>query len=220
MKKKHWKQHVTTVILSATLFLVLIFMSGKLGMVAYASDKISGEVGTLKWYLEEQKDVVDEKEQVETALVISGKGEIPDYKNPEDRPWNGIANQIEKVEIKSVKGKDNITKIGARAFENLPNLSRVWIPSSVRIIEKYAFKNCPKLDFVTIMSSTISGVDEEAFDPDVILDDVCDHMYKGRVYVADDIVMATLKKDGKCSYEIYCSGCGDYVDSAGDQKIR
>lgn len=91
MKKKHWKQHVTTVILSATLFLVLIFMSGKLGMVAYASDKISGEVGTLKWYLEEQKDVVDEKEQVETALVISGKGEIPDYKNPEDRPWNGIA---------------------------------------------------------------------------------------------------------------------------------
>ena len=31
--------------------------------------------------------------------------------------------------------------------------------------------------------------------------------------------MATLKKDGKCSYEIYCSGCGDYVDSAGDQKI-
>lgn len=48
MKKKHWKQHVTTVILSATLFLVLIFMSGKLGMVAYASDKISGEVGTLK----------------------------------------------------------------------------------------------------------------------------------------------------------------------------
>lgn len=219
MKKKHWKQHVTTVILSATLFLVLIFMSGKLGMVAYASDKISGEVGTLKWYLEEQKDVVDEKEQVETALVISGKGEIPDYKNPEDRPWNGIANQIEKVEIKSVKGKDNITKIGARAFENLPNLSRVWIPSSVRIIEKDAFKNCPKLDFVTIMSSTISGVDEEAFDPDIILDDVCDHMYMGRVYVADDIVMATLKKDGKCSYEIYCSGCGDYVDSAGDQKI-
>lgn len=140
MKKKHWKQHVTTVILSATLFLVLIFMSGKLGMVAYASDKISGEVGTLKWYLEEQKDVVDEKEQVETALVISGKGEIPDYKNPEDRPWNGIADQIEKVEIKSVKGKDNITKIGARAFENLPNLSRVWIPSSVRIIEKYALK--------------------------------------------------------------------------------
>ena len=70
MKKKHWKQHVTTVILSATLFLVLIFMSGKLGMVAYASDKICGEVGTLKWYLEEQKDVVDEKEQVETALVI------------------------------------------------------------------------------------------------------------------------------------------------------
>ena len=69
MKKKHWKQHVTTVILSATLFLVLIFMSGKLGMVAYASDKISGEVGTLKWYLEEQKDVVDEKEQVETAPV-------------------------------------------------------------------------------------------------------------------------------------------------------
>ena len=56
MKKKHWKQHVTTVILSATLFLVLIFMSGKLGMVAYASDKISGEVGTLKWYFELQMD--------------------------------------------------------------------------------------------------------------------------------------------------------------------
>ena len=109
-----------------------------------------------------------------------------------------------------MKGKDNITKIGARAFENLPNLSRVWIPSSVRIIEKYAFKNCPKLDFVTIMSST--GVDEEAFDPDVIQDVICDHMYMGRVYVADDIVMATLKKDGKCSYEICCSGCGDYVD--------
>lgn len=44
------------------------------------------------------------------------------------------------------------------------------------------------------MSST--GVDEEAFDPDVIQDVICDHMYMGRVYIADDIVMATLKKDG------------------------
>lgn len=76
------------------------------------------------------------------VLTIEGLGKIPDYdcgRNP-SAPWENVKDQILKICI-----GEGITEIGINAFNSCRNLKKVVLPSSLRRIHAYAFRNCREL---------------------------------------------------------------------------
>ena len=50
--------------------------------------------------------------------------------------------------LKNITFNNIITEIPGKCFEQCPNLESVFIPKNIEIIEDYAFRNCPKLQYV------------------------------------------------------------------------
>ena len=94
-------------------------------------------------------------------LIITGKGEIPDYDNMIRTarpltPWRSY-----RLLITSVNIEDGITKIGNAAFSGCKNLTSINIPESVESIGANAFYGCENLTSVIIpdkISSLETGV--------------------------------------------------------------
>lgn len=85
----------------------------------------SGSCGpNLKWYL-----------TYDGVLIISGKGEMYDYKSINDRVW-------EKTHVKRIIIGDSVTTIGWSAFRDCNSLTSVTIPYSVTKIGIAAFRDC------------------------------------------------------------------------------
>lgn len=84
----------------------------------------------------------------ETAtLTISGSGEMYDYRDQEMRIWRVYRTDIEKVVV-----ENGITKIGAYAFYDMPNLISASVPDSVKRIEYDAFAQCKSLAAIPAMN--------------------------------------------------------------------
>ncbi|MDE6967888.1 MAG: leucine-rich repeat protein [Clostridia bacterium] len=59
---------------------------------------------------------------------------------------------------------NSVTEIGEGAFRNCTSLKNVTIPENVNSIEKALFKDCTKLDRITIQSNKITKISDSAFE--------------------------------------------------------
>ena len=84
------------------------------------------------------------------VLIISGKGEMPDYRWDVSftYPWHSFHETINSVII-----DNGITSIGNNAFNGCSGLSNITIPNSVTVIGSGAFSGCVKLKNITIPNS-------------------------------------------------------------------
>ena len=90
-------------------------------------------------------------------LTISGKGEIENYNEENNKLWFD-----NKTVITSVKIEDGITSIGNSAFKDLSNLQTIDIPKTVTSIGSNAFEGCSQLEYF-YFSSSISSIGDNAF---------------------------------------------------------
>ncbi len=108
--------------------------------------KIGGSCGeNILWELDE-----DKKE-----LKITGSGQIKDFYDDEQRPW-------ENYEVKKVTISDGITFIGRAAFRNLSFLEDVSLPETLELINLYSFQNCKNLRNVKLPKG-LKQINQEAF---------------------------------------------------------
>jgi len=78
----------------------------------------------------------------EGTLTLEGSGESSDF-SAEDAPWISEAENITEIEI-----GDNVTGIGANAFEGCTALETVSVSSDVKKIDASAFAFCDSLEKV------------------------------------------------------------------------
>ena len=85
----------------------------------------------------------------DNVLVIKGTGAMNDYEFGNGVPWHdkGLNDKIHWLII-----EDGVTSIGDWAFEEMGNLSKVEIPSTIETIGDSAFKECESLASITIPS--------------------------------------------------------------------
>ena len=84
-----------------------------------------------------------------TVEKCCGSGNMDAYQNFEDRPWNGIKDDIETVVVES-----GVTKIGYNAFCHCGNLTTVTIAETVTNIGGDAFRYCSNLATVYMLPAT------------------------------------------------------------------
>ncbi len=70
------------------------------------------------------------------VLTISGKGEMPNFEQQKDAPWDCVRHIIQFVDI-----KDGVTSIGSYAFANC-DLRRLTAAASVAAFGENAFRDC------------------------------------------------------------------------------
>lgn len=92
------------------------------------------EENSISWTLDEKG-----------LLTVTGKGEMVDFSKPESAPWHD-----KRSEILSVAVEQGITRIGAYAFADCPNLTEYSLPGSVAEIGDYAFRGCSGLKKLTL----------------------------------------------------------------------
>ena len=90
-------------------------------------------------------------------LIISGKGDMPDWASIEDVPWHLETSRIKKIEI-----GDGITSIGANAFYWCANCREIVIGSAIQRIGESAFTGCLKVSELVIPEN-IETIDGTAF---------------------------------------------------------
>ena len=83
----------------------------------------------------------------ESTLTIAGTGNMRDYEDEWDSPWNQYAGSVTKLVI-----SDGVNGIGAYAFAEFDAITEVTIPDSVTSINSCAFLECDNLSSVTIGS--------------------------------------------------------------------
>lgn len=93
------------------------------------------------------------------TLRVEGSGRMPDLKGRSHAVsyWQDLKDKITKVEI-----GEGITEIGARDFEGCLNLTQVTLPSTLRRIRAYAFKNCTALREVRAEGRNFRYIHEKA----------------------------------------------------------
>ena len=126
------------------------------------------------------------------TLTFTGAGEIPDYNDPQDRPWNAFINKARTLTL-----AEGVAKIGKRAFAGFQLLPSITLPKSVATIGYEAFENCHELTDVTVpwTDNNIPIPDEEAFGlPGLVL-----HVPAGTVetYKTKDVWKRFFIMDGK-----------------------
>ena len=86
------------------------------------------------------QDFVEDCAQLSTVTLHEGNlTEIGNY-------------AFEKSGITSITIPEGVTKIGNSAFRNCPSLQKVYLPSTIKTLEIYAFYDCSVLSEVTIAS--------------------------------------------------------------------
>jgi len=116
----------------------------------------------------------------DSVLTISGSGEMDDYPDFGDRPWNAIDTKIKTIIIAdgvstigqnafaycfnliSTDIPDSVEKIGKKAFFNCTNLISVEIPSAISVIEDLTFSECSSLASIKIPDAVVT-IAEGAF---------------------------------------------------------
>ena len=115
------------------------------------------------------------------TLTVSGKGSIPDFRNPEGRPFEEYKDKIKKVVLEG-----DIYTIGEHAFSDLENVEEIYVESETFAIGNSAFSNNKELtvlvlpDNVNSMGSgIITGDDKLEL---LVLPDSVDKADLGEIY--------------------------------------
>lgn len=155
--KKVFKKAVS-IFLIAVMVLVSAPLSGFVGFdwldfselfsIKSEATSYSGTCGeNLTWTLDTETGV----------LEISGIGAMTDWIWYNYPPWSSYDSNIKSVEI-----SNNVTNIGAYAFNNCYNLKSIIIPDCITSIGDRAFYSCDKLTSITVPSS-VTQIGNEAF---------------------------------------------------------
>ena len=123
------------------------------------------------------------------VLTISGTGEMTDYPNFADVPWNAYREKIlsvvmepgvtsvggyaffQCINMTSVEMPEGVTSIGDNAFSACRNLTSLVIPESVTNIGFAAFMACNGLTSVTIPAS-VTDISSAAFGACFVLENI------------------------------------------------
>lgn len=90
---------------------------------------------------------------------ISGDGTVRSDENPYTLfPWSPHINSVKKIVI-----EEGITDIGAGAFCKAENLTSLEMPTTLEVIQKYAFADCKALTGTLVLPSTLRKVYHSAF---------------------------------------------------------
>lgn len=93
------------------------------------------------------------------VLAIYGSGAMEDHARPGQAPWNEYVNSIKTIEIKD----SGITSIGAYAFSNCVNATRVILSSSdLAKISYGAFWKCANIELIRV-NQYVTNIDSGAF---------------------------------------------------------
>lgn len=129
----------------AAVLVTLLIVLAVSGVAAAESGKC-GE--NLTWTLEDTG-----------LLTISGTGDMDDYPHSDGKrsPWYDHRNSVEAVVI-----ENGVEGIGASAFRNCTNLTRVVLPQTLRHIGEDAFNNCVSLAAIDLPEN-LQSIGEGAF---------------------------------------------------------
>ena len=94
---------------------------------------------------------------VDGVLSISGSGAIPMRASQVTDLWGGIKNTITSISL-----SENITAIGAYAFQDLTSLREITLPDTLTVIGQSAFDGCTALERVNLPAS-VESLGEYAF---------------------------------------------------------
>ena len=119
------------------------------------------------------------------TLTISGTGDMPDYDNYKDAPWNSQSLIIKKVII-----ENGVTSIGDKAFGYYRSLTSITIPNSVTYIGSNALCCCTNLTSISIGNSVT---------------DIGDYAFAHCESLTSITLPNSLKSIGKFAFE-YCEG--------------
>lgn len=115
-------------------------------MVAYA-DEFEGASGavsdTINWSLDQDYN-----------LSITGTGEMPDYANETDRPW-----ETYKALIKNVTVGEGVTKVGKQSFSHFTALESVSLNDTVTTLGYDCFAYCGTIPYFK-MSKNVTIIEQ------------------------------------------------------------
>lgn len=123
------------------------------------------------------------------ALYIHGKGPMRDY-SVESPEWDQYKDQICVITL-----DDGITSVGAYAFYNYPNLTKIRLPDSVEVIDDSAFDYDWELRSITIPAS-LKHVGHRAFYNTLIHEPEDLIFPEGCEYIGDCAFHSALKTSG------------------------
>lgn len=89
------------------------------------------------------------------TLTISETEIMPDYKGLSAVPWHEYADEIENIVV-----EEGVESIGAYAFNSLPNLKSISLPSTIRGIGAMSLCNLGEVNTIHLTSDIIQIVDE------------------------------------------------------------
>ena len=92
-------------------------------------------MGYTTWTLDENTGV----------LTISGRGRMYDFSQASNQPWDSLRSYIREVVV-----QEGVKSVGKNAFNNLNNLTKVSLPSTLETIGEYAFSSCEKLNEINL----------------------------------------------------------------------
>lgn len=113
------------------------------------------------------------------TLSFTGQGEIPNYNNFEDRPWDAFREKVQTVNL-----GEGVTKIGKQALCELRKMTSITLPKSVTEIGERAFASSKSLTNFTVAwkdAGSIPNIQANVFDDVTPLSDVTLYVPKGMV---------------------------------------
>ena len=97
-------------------------------------------------------------EYADGVLTITGTGDMYDYADGANVPWNDVRGNIKTVIL-----PDAMTKIGQNAFYRCTNLTTINMPASLIAIGEKAFAQDSKLIGALTLPATLAEIGERAF---------------------------------------------------------
>ena len=141
---KHTVKRTTAAILAALILAGTAAAAATFAVptIAHATEPLSatsgdcgatGQETSVKW----------EFDSATGTLTISGKGDMANYNDKFNPPWDPYKDKITNVVI-----NEGVTSVGAYAFRNYPSITSIKLSSSVTIINNLAVRGCEKLEEV------------------------------------------------------------------------
>lgn len=114
-----------------------------------------GKCGEKLYY----KIISKDKENKEREVIISGTGDMYDYKNQYDTPFSFAFSQKTTLTM-----EEGITRIGSHAFDNSIGLNgNLNIPATVKSIGEAAFMQCRGFTGDLIIPDSVTEIEDDAF---------------------------------------------------------